>query len=113
AWRRVQRALQDGYLRNREDRRGRPARLELGDVLPVDAPVLPPARELRGVGGGGILSPRVHQQPCNHRPGEPADQGCTVAGAFEGIENPPPLGTPHARPVGGDRSESDSGEEWL
>jgi hypothetical protein len=47
AWRRVQRALADGYLVNREDRDRRPARLSLSDPLPADALVLPHPRDLR------------------------------------------------------------------
>jgi hypothetical protein len=67
AWRRVQRALKDGYLRNREDRRGRPARLEVGDPLPADVPILPLARDLRR-GGGGHACPSKNPQPLNRRP---------------------------------------------
>ena len=41
ASRRVKKALGDGYLTNLEDRKGRPARLVLGDPLLEDAEVLP------------------------------------------------------------------------
>jgi hypothetical protein len=39
--RRVAAALDAGFLRNLEDRKGRPARLGLGDELPADSDVLP------------------------------------------------------------------------
>jgi hypothetical protein len=39
--RRVASALNAGYLRNLEDRKGRPARLVLGEPLPVDLEILP------------------------------------------------------------------------
>src|SRR5262249_58738048 len=39
--RRVAAALDAGFLRNLEDRKGRPARLVLGDELPADSDVLP------------------------------------------------------------------------
>jgi hypothetical protein len=34
-------AIDAGYLRNLEERRGRPARLELGEPLPDDLEILP------------------------------------------------------------------------
>jgi hypothetical protein len=40
--RRVRVALEAGYLRNEEDRRGRPYKLVLGDPLPDDVEILPP-----------------------------------------------------------------------
>ena len=58
ASRRVRSATERGYLRNLEDRRGRPARLVLGDPLPADMTILPTVDELErlhgcsGVGGG-------------------------------------------------------------
>ena len=48
-----------GYLENKEDRKGRPARLVAGDDLPDDIEILPAPERL---------------------------QGCTVAGVSEGIE---------------------------
>lgn len=41
AWRRVRVAVERGYLRNLEDRRGHPSRLVLGDPLPTDTAILP------------------------------------------------------------------------
>jgi hypothetical protein len=40
-WRRVKAAIDNGYLRNDEPQRGRPAQLRLGDPLPEDIQVLP------------------------------------------------------------------------
>jgi DNA-binding MarR family transcriptional regulator len=54
ASRRVRVGVERGYLRNLEDRLGRPARLVLGDPLPADAEILPaPAvlERLRGCTG--------------------------------------------------------------
>jgi hypothetical protein len=59
AWRRVRTAIDRGYLKNLEDRKGRPARLVPGDVLPDDVEILPAPERL---------------------------QGCTVAGDSDGIK---------------------------
>jgi hypothetical protein len=40
-------ALEGGYLRNLEDRKGRPARLVIGDDLPEDMEILPTVEALR------------------------------------------------------------------
>lgn len=58
AWRRVRTAMDRGYVKNLEDRKGRPARLVPGDALPDDIEILPTPERL---------------------------QGCTVAGVSEGI----------------------------
>ncbi len=59
AWRRVRTAMDRGYVKNLEDRKGRPARLVPGDALPDDVEILPAPERL---------------------------QGCTVAAVSEGIE---------------------------
>ena len=46
AYRRVQTALAKSYLRNEETRRGRPAKLRLGDALPADQEILPSLQAL-------------------------------------------------------------------
>jgi hypothetical protein len=51
-----------GYIKNLEDRKGRPARLVLGDSLPEDVEILPAPERLAG-----------------------ESEGCTVAGAREGV----------------------------
>jgi hypothetical protein len=58
AWRRVRTAMDRGYLKNLEDKKGRPARLVPGDALPADIEILPAPERLHG---------------------------CTVAGVTEGI----------------------------
>ena len=66
ALRRVRVAIDRGYLKNLEDRKGRPARLELGDPMPTDLEILPTPEKLGG---------------------------CRVAVKMGGIvESPPPLG---------------------
>ncbi len=62
-YQRVQRAIEGGYLKNLEDRKGRPARLVLGDPMPEDQPILPESSLL---------------------------EGFTVSGVSEGIHHPPP-----------------------
>jgi hypothetical protein len=59
AWRRVRSAIDKGYLDNKEDRKGRPAKLVVADALPDDIEVLPAPERL---------------------------QGCTVASDLEGIK---------------------------
>jgi hypothetical protein len=44
--RRVAKAIAEGYLRNEEDRKGRAARLVVGDPLPDDVELLPDPAEL-------------------------------------------------------------------
>ena len=46
ASRRIASAVNAGYLRNLEDRKGRPARVCLGEAMPEECPVLPPAEVL-------------------------------------------------------------------
>ena len=76
ALRRVRAAIDRGHLENLEDRKGRPARLVLGDPLPDDAEVLPSVERLRG---------------------------CTVAGETGKIGNPPPPGANGAGSEAGGR----------
>ena len=46
--RRVRAALDGGYLLNKEEKRGRPHRLVVGDPLPDDLEILPTVEELHG-----------------------------------------------------------------
>jgi hypothetical protein len=60
--RRVRMALDAGYLKNLEDRRGKPSRLVLGDTMPDDLQILPTVEELRdrfsvSSASGGIQTP--------------------------------------------------------
>jgi hypothetical protein len=56
ALRRVRAAIEKGYVRNLEDRRGREARLVIGEQLPDDVQVLPFPDDLQG---------RTVEQGCN------------------------------------------------
>jgi hypothetical protein len=87
ASRRVRAALDRGYLRNLEDRRGRPSRLVLGDQLPDQVTILPTVEGLerlhgcRGVAGGtdpvGLTPEDAFRRDV---PGEPGQAGTvTVA----------------------------------
>lgn len=68
ASRRVRVAEGLGYVINLEDRKGKPARLVLGDDLPGESPVLPPPESLER--GGGTIPPcntaTVQQSPNGH-----------------------------------------------
>lgn len=44
--RRIRAAIERGYLKNLEDRKGRPARLQLGEPIPADVELLPPPEVL-------------------------------------------------------------------
>jgi hypothetical protein len=67
ALRRVRNATDRGHLKNLEDRKGRPARLVLGEPLPADLEILPEPERLA----------------------ERLERGCTVAGENGGIDHPP------------------------
>ena len=69
ALRRVRVAIEDGYLANLEERKGRPARITLGDPLPEERAVLPPPELLAEEGGPAWLSPPATQQPRNRGEG--------------------------------------------
>ena len=51
ASRRASVAARDGYLVNAEDKRGRPARLQVGEPLPAERPVLPTPADLGDLSG--------------------------------------------------------------
>ncbi len=70
--RRVGAALGSGVLRNLEDRRGRPARLVLGDPLPEEIELLPKPERLHGcmVAGGDSRSSSAELGHAGGRPGK-------------------------------------------
>jgi hypothetical protein len=70
ALRRARTAIGRGYLKNLEDRKGRPARLVVGEDMPEDIEILP--------------SPENLSEEMS---------GCKVDRDLEGIEHPPPLST--------------------
>ncbi|HSW41269.1 MAG TPA: hypothetical protein VLM76_02035 [Patescibacteria group bacterium] len=65
ASRRVRSAIDGGYLQNLEDRRGRPYRLALGDPLPDEVTILPPADEVLRCcsDDGGGTNPETAEEP--------------------------------------------------
>jgi hypothetical protein len=68
ATRRLHTARDRGFLMNLEDKRGKPARYDLGDPMPGETAVLPP----RG---------QICTGPCEHlQPGETAGQDCDCTG---------------------------------
>src|SRR5215211_5460966 len=84
-WRRVKAAIDRGYLKNLEDRRGRPAKLVPGDPLPDDLEVLPTVERLHGCTVAG-KSRGINKQFISE-PGEdpdkrvssgPSEDGATV-----------------------------------
>jgi hypothetical protein len=56
ALRRVCVAIEDGYPTNLKERKGRPARIVLGDPLPEERTVLPHPDVLAGDRGGSVIS---------------------------------------------------------
>ena len=64
AWRRARSAMDRGYIKNLEDRKGRPARMVPGDPLPEDVEILPAPDKLVG-----------------------ESRGCTVASVQEGANH--------------------------
>jgi hypothetical protein len=90
ASRRVRTASGRGYLKNLEDRRGRPARLVVGEDMPEDIEILPTPENLRA-----------------------EMSGCTVDRDLEGIEHPPALSTEDQGALAEVRElfTKDSGEE--
>jgi hypothetical protein len=71
-WRRVRAAIDRGYLKNLEDRKGRPAQLVPGEPLPDDLEVLPTVERLHDCTVAGE-SGGINQQFIS-KPGEDADK---------------------------------------
>jgi len=87
--RRVAAALDAGLLRNLEDRKGRPARLVLGDPLPDEIELLPTPERLHGCtvdGGDNNTNPSPYS-------GNGAGHICEQCGGEpDGTEHPHPIG---------------------
>ncbi|MBN2352509.1 MAG: hypothetical protein JXD23_08070 [Spirochaetales bacterium] len=82
ASRRVSSALSGGYLKNLEEKRGRPLKLEPGDPLPADENVLPDPVQVCACAGGDKIPPPCAevQKPYDRAPkreegGKKDDQG--------------------------------------
>ncbi len=87
-YRRVQTAISAGYLRNLETRRGRPARLVLGDPLPEDRALLPSPESLEGC--------TVAADPGENVP-PPTPEPSRAGWCHESIDAETRFGGPHAR----------------
>jgi hypothetical protein len=79
--RRVRKALDGGYLRNLEDKRGRPHRLIPGDSLPDEQVILPEPEDLRGCTVGEIPPPDAESA------GLAAAQALVDAGEAEWVDD--------------------------
>ena len=84
ASRRVRDAIEAGYLANREDKKGKPARIVLADTMPAHRDLLPDPEALRGC--EPLQEPVQHSTPRN---GAGNGSGCSVAVGSEGLETPP------------------------
>jgi hypothetical protein len=73
-------AINLGYLKNLEDRKGRPARLVVGENMPEDAEVLPPVEGLK-VGLNGCAVDRDSQRGAHPPPPSATELG--LGGARE------------------------------
>lgn len=110
ASRRVRVAIERGYLRNLEDRKGRPARVILGDPLPDAVVILPEPEDLaKLIGeGGGPHPPQTHRTSALP-PLLAPDDPCTVEAVGETY-------LPSPAPVAPDRKDhsedSDGQDDW-
>ncbi|HEY2930884.1 MAG TPA: hypothetical protein VGK99_03990 [Acidobacteriota bacterium] len=113
-WRRVRSGIAKDYIKNLEDKRGRPARLVLGDdPLPDDIGILPPGCDLVASGCTTHATTNLNENK------DVSFSGCTVAAETGGINNPPwvepevgPGGYPVSWDIGGGNGkpfESDPG----
>jgi hypothetical protein len=88
AWRRVRTAVDGGFLKNLEDRRGRPARLIVGDPLPDDPSILPSPESLRLEYSATMKPPlQPSDMPKNEQISGGSGRGCTVSPNREGSLN--------------------------
>jgi hypothetical protein len=81
--RRVADALDAGFLKNLEDRKGRPARLVIGDALPDNCEVLPTPEQL--VGDDGLRGCTV--DPGDKPPAPGAEQEVNLLEAEQGASS--------------------------
>jgi hypothetical protein len=89
ASRRVRVALDGGYLINDETKKGRPAKLRLGDPLPAEVPILPTPEMLEEAIRGGVVSYPVNNAATLQHLASAPLQRCSVSG---GVKAPsPPL----------------------
>jgi len=80
AYRRVQTAIQKGYIENLEDKKGRPARLVIGDPLPDEVVVLPLPKTLASQTGCNDSATTYVQENKDI-----SSDGCRVADVSGGV----------------------------
>lgn len=94
ATRRIRTAIDRGYLRNREERSGKPLRLVLGDPLPRDASILPTVDELELL--HSCSASRGDRPELRHdatSENEPFDTGSRTAATTQPLWDPEPAAT--------------------
>jgi len=91
ASRRVRAALDRGYLKNLEERRGRPFRLALGDPLPAEVTILPTVEDLE----------RLHGCSGDRGDGLPIDEDYPRSAWDPDADEADPLVTADIEPSGG------------
>ncbi|ABG04864.1 hypothetical protein Rxyl_1917 [Rubrobacter xylanophilus DSM 9941] len=84
ALRRVRAAIDRGHLKNLEDRRGRPARIVLGDPLAGEVEVLPSVEKLRGCRVAGSTGGSDTPLPTARPPEDPEDATTPDDGSANG-----------------------------
>jgi hypothetical protein len=110
ASRRVRRAVDAGYLKNLEDKRGKPARLVPGDPLPEDLRILPATEALHRCTTAAMKQRNGASELGGvNMPFSP--DHCSVAGENGGITTPSPAadGTEEGEEGGGDPYPSGNG----
>ena len=84
ASRRVRVAVTRGYLKNLETRKGRPARLRVGDPLPGEVVVLPPPEALDASGCEQPEPPPTDPPPSDPEPGDQPDDPINPGAEWRG-----------------------------
>jgi len=88
ALRRVKAALGQGYLKNDENKPGRPYKLKMGDELPEDQPILPESEGLQGCSdkSGGIPTSFTKTPIPSNGSGKESDQSTNVTDLMKALK---------------------------
>jgi hypothetical protein len=95
AWRRVRTAIDRGYVKNLEERKGRPAQLVPGEALPDDVEILPTVERLHGCTVAGesegvktnLFIEEAEDKPEEKFPSYPSDEDATVQPEDDGARS--------------------------